>query len=72
MSSSSSSLKQNPEKQAKNEYIPHFIAKRPFYDDRPTEGGDYRMFLLSLSLPLPLPSLPSIHPPTHPPHSPPH
>ncbi|KAI5850312.1 Pre-mRNA splicing Prp18-interacting factor-domain-containing protein [Morchella snyderi] len=40
MSSSSSSLKHNPEKQAKNEYIPHFIAKRPFYVDDNTEG-DY-------------------------------
>lgn len=42
MSSSSSSLKHNPEKQAKNEYIPHFIAKRPFYVDHNTNTeGDY-------------------------------
>ena len=36
-----SSSKRNPEKQAKNEYIPHFIAKKPFYLDDDTEG-DYR------------------------------
>ncbi|CAZ79894.1 unnamed protein product [Tuber melanosporum] len=35
-----SSSKRNPEKQAKNEYIPHFIAKKPFYLDHDTEG-DY-------------------------------
>lgn len=36
-----SSSKRNPEKQAKNEYIPYFIAKKPFYIDDDTEG-DYR------------------------------
>lgn len=39
-----SSSKRNPEKQAKNEYIPYFIAKKPFYIDDDTEG-DYRTSL---------------------------
>ncbi|KAL7274078.1 mRNA splicing protein [Rhizina undulata] len=38
--SSSTGRSRNPEKQAKNEYIPHFIAKKPFYIDDDTEG-DY-------------------------------
>jgi pre-mRNA-processing factor SLU7 len=39
MSSNSKSNKQ-PEKQSRNEYIPHFIARKPFYIDDDQEG-DY-------------------------------
>jgi pre-mRNA-processing factor SLU7 len=38
--SSNSKSKLNPEKQSRNEYIPHFIARKPFYIDDDQEG-DY-------------------------------
>ncbi|TGZ84996.1 hypothetical protein EX30DRAFT_325915 [Ascodesmis nigricans] len=38
--SSPSQRNSNPEKQSRNEYIPHFIAKKPFYIDDADEG-DY-------------------------------